>query len=628
MRPFDEYKDLISLKEMNRQLAEELEKVIRHITDTAYHVTVEDRRRWDNKLDVISGGTATRETNGLMSAEDKLKLDGIEYSANFYEHPKVGLEPGTYNSVTVDRYGHVVAADTVTDVDNAHKLGGRPASEYALITSPVFRGTPVLVNTPTENDTNAVVNVKFVKEYVNGITFGDLGITIDDINNWNAKWDANTAPLATQSAKGAMSAIDKTRLDNLVTLFSSTSATDISNWNNSITLDDIPLATPLDNGLMSAADKEKLNGLTPCEYCPTLEDVTRWDAKWDAENAPIATTSNAGIISIEDRQFLDKLVPASNITETDIRNWNNKLDQIAVATSSTDGLMSANDKAKLDNLAENDQSITAEDIQRWNNKQDKLNPASITEAGTMSAEDKRRLDDMYLSYESTLRKITDVENQLSDLRRTVTGEHDGLMSIEDKNRLDALYSKYNDAVAVTQESVNKWNGYENEDCMSITQEDIDRWNESMSPQTLFNLIIRMQAATNRIDSLEDHVQWKEYTDEEGNPIDPPVPMEETVYNFNDVERLLEIMDIIEDRVANLEEHAVMHDLRDEEDILQDNTPNPDESNTNTTTDPEDEEGTRSLFDDTSGEGTGEDSTIDGPNVGGSTEPMIEEEGEF
>ena len=622
MRPFDEYKDLISLKEMNRKLAEELQKVIDHVSKDGYHVTPEDRIRWDSKLDALSGSVATTTSNGLMSAEDKHKLDTISYNANFYEHPKVSLVPGTYNSVTVDRYGHVIDASTVTDVDNAAKLGGRPASEYALLTSPVFRGTPTLTNTPSVDDTNAITNVRFVKDYVSSITFGDLGITIDDINKWNAKWDIENAPLASSSSKGAMSSIDKNRLDKLVNLFQNVDSSDVVKWNNSITLEDIPLATSLDKGLMSAEDKDKLNSLVKCEYCPTLEDVQRWDSKWDSENAPIASLSNPGIMSIDDRQLLNKLLIASEITQEDIRRWNNKLESIALATSTMDGLMSANDKTKLDNLVENSQTITSEDIDRWNGKQDALNPASITEAGTMSADDKKRLDDMYLSYESTLRKITATEEDITNLKRLVSDVNDGLMSIEDKSRLDSLYNKYNDGV-------------------SVSQEDKNKWNESVAPQIILNLILRMQQATARIDSLEDHVQWKEYSDENGNPIDPPVPMEDTIYTFSDVQRLLEIMDIIEDRVANLEEHAIMHDLTDDDTLELEPEPttntDPTEPDPEPTTD--DEEGTKSIFDDNTGSGEGESSgdgndlddegsTIDGPQVSGSTEPMIEEEGEF
>ena len=53
---------------------------------------------------------ATTSANGLMSATDKTKLDGIASGANNYTHPTSGVTAGTYRKVTVNAQGHVTAA--------------------------------------------------------------------------------------------------------------------------------------------------------------------------------------------------------------------------------------------------------------------------------------------------------------------------------------------------------------------------------------------------------------------------------------------------------------------------------------------------------------------------------------
>ena len=82
------------------------------------------------KFDVLAGeyGVATQERNGLMSATDKTRLDGIEDGANAYTHPAydatTGAETtnqtpafgGTFNisQLTSDASGHVTEQTTRT----------------------------------------------------------------------------------------------------------------------------------------------------------------------------------------------------------------------------------------------------------------------------------------------------------------------------------------------------------------------------------------------------------------------------------------------------------------------------------------------------------------------------------
>lgn len=58
---------------------------------------------------------ATQNYAGLMSAIDKIKLDGIEEGANKYIHPDSPAEVGTYMQVITDEQGHVVGGRLLQD---------------------------------------------------------------------------------------------------------------------------------------------------------------------------------------------------------------------------------------------------------------------------------------------------------------------------------------------------------------------------------------------------------------------------------------------------------------------------------------------------------------------------------
>lgn len=59
-------------------------RITNHI-ESNLHITEEDRTKWDNKVDITRLSTQTM--NGLMSASDKLKLDSIDVVTGSYVHP-------------------------------------------------------------------------------------------------------------------------------------------------------------------------------------------------------------------------------------------------------------------------------------------------------------------------------------------------------------------------------------------------------------------------------------------------------------------------------------------------------------------------------------------------------------
>ena len=81
---------------------------------------------------------ATQSANGLMSAADKKKLDGIATGANAYTHPNSGVTAGTYRSVTVNAQGHVTAGSNPTTIagygitDAPTKTGGGASGTWGI----------------------------------------------------------------------------------------------------------------------------------------------------------------------------------------------------------------------------------------------------------------------------------------------------------------------------------------------------------------------------------------------------------------------------------------------------------------------------------------------------------------
>ena len=68
-------------------------------------------------IEAKPSAVATQSTNGLMSAADKTKLDGIAENANNYTHPGYTAQASGLYKVTVDSTGHVSAVAAVAKSD-------------------------------------------------------------------------------------------------------------------------------------------------------------------------------------------------------------------------------------------------------------------------------------------------------------------------------------------------------------------------------------------------------------------------------------------------------------------------------------------------------------------------------
>lgn len=72
--------------------------------------------KWSTPSDTTYN-LVTTTTNGLMSASDKVKLNGIETGANRYVHPAHTAHKNGLYKVTVDSLGHVSATTAVSKTD-------------------------------------------------------------------------------------------------------------------------------------------------------------------------------------------------------------------------------------------------------------------------------------------------------------------------------------------------------------------------------------------------------------------------------------------------------------------------------------------------------------------------------
>ena len=159
---YNDQLDKITQRELNINLNEKINLSYDHLSNNEIHVTAEEKESWNS---MAEGSLVTSISNGLMSKEDKIKLDGIEEAANNYIHPKSGVTYGTYIQITTDVNGHVIAGANPDRLEitvaNADTVNGISSDRIALLQSPVFIGNPT-APTPDGTDIYSITNVNFV----------------------------------------------------------------------------------------------------------------------------------------------------------------------------------------------------------------------------------------------------------------------------------------------------------------------------------------------------------------------------------------------------------------------------------------------------------------------------------
>ncbi len=140
-------------------------------------------------------GNATSDTAGLMSAADKSKLDGIATGANKYVHPTYTSKASGLYKVTIDGTGHVSDATAVTKTDITNLGIPSTDTKYSAFggASADAAGTIGLVPAPAAGSQSKYLRADGTWQSPPNTTYSN----------------------ATQSAAGLMSSADKTKLDGI-----------------------------------------------------------------------------------------------------------------------------------------------------------------------------------------------------------------------------------------------------------------------------------------------------------------------------------------------------------------------------------------------------------------------------
>ena len=399
----------------------------------------------------------TKTKNGMMSAVDKVKLDGIEEGANNYTLP----DKLPASMITEDESRKFITFDEKTKLDNLYtkeqidqqitsatpeasvdKAGLLSAADKIKLDS-IETGANryVLPKTlpasiMTEDEDHRFTTDTEKASYADKYTKVEVNTLI-----------SNATPLASHTVNGLMRSTDKVKLDgieegaNNYTLPDELPASMITEdethqfvtstdktvyadkFTKAETRDAIAKATPIVTtgtaGLMTAADKAKLDGIAA-----------------NANNYVLPSTLPASMITEDvNHRFVtdqDKSDYADKYTKVEVEGLINAA-RPEIVTKEAAGLMSASDKAKLDGIEANANKYVLP----------KTLPA------TMITEDKDHRFVTDLEKTTYLDKYTKNETiDLIDAAKpgVVTQEFNGLMSSTDKTKLDGIAEGANNYV--------------------------------------------------------------------------------------------------------------------------------------------------------------------------------------
>lgn len=244
----------------------------------------------DYSYDMITGtppaatyDTATSSSDGLMSKTDKAKLDGIaagatkttvdsalsSTSTNPVQNKAVNTAITSLKAVVTTSANGLMSASDKTKLNGI--ATGAQVNQNAFSTIAVGSAS-VAADSTTDTLTLAGSNVTLTPDTTNDkITIGITKANVTDALGYTPPESDTTYEAATTSAAGLMSSSDKSKLDGIAeganktvvdSQWSSTSTNPIQNKILNAAIAGLKaVATTSANGLMSAADKTKLDGI-------------------------------------------------------------------------------------------------------------------------------------------------------------------------------------------------------------------------------------------------------------------------------------------------------------------------------------------------------------------------------
>ena len=399
----------------------------------------------------------TKTKNGLMSAVDKVKLDGIEEGANNYTLP----ENLPASMITEDESRKFITFDEKTKLDNLYtkdQIDQQLTSatpEASVDKAGLLSAADKIKLDSIETGANKYVLPKTLPASIMTEDEDHRFITDTEKASYADKYTkvevntliSNATPLASHTVNGLMRSTDKVKLDG------------IEEGANNYTLpDELPASM--------ITEDETHQFVTSTDKTVYADKFTKAETRDAiAKATPIVTTGTAGLMSAADKAKLDGIaanankyvlpstLPASMITEDvnhrfvtdqDKSDYADKYTKVEVeglinaakpeiVTKEAAGLMSASDKAKLDGIEANANKYVLP----------KTLPA------TMITEDKDHRFVTDLEKTTYLDKYTKNETiDLIDAAKpgVVTQEIDGLMSSTDKTKLDGIAEGANNYV--------------------------------------------------------------------------------------------------------------------------------------------------------------------------------------
>ena len=425
--------------------------------------------------------------SGLMSVADKKKLDDLGPATNVLKQTDLGITVAPLdNNLKLDSKYLI----PVNDTDNGamtpaqkKKLDDLGNADDVIKTQDI--GTKVTGLVPSLDDPNKLI--------INPNNFPE---TINPLSNYNS---------------GLMSKADKIILDNLAKLDDGNGdfgnvllEADIGNLvpelvNGKIPTSRIDNATPTSDGLLSKEDKQKIDDLgntltdLASDSIPLIDGIASAgidDKLARADHVhpltPNATPTSDGLLSKEDKQKIDAMeeltdllgtvTPLKSIDTVGDVGISDKLareDHIHPlpdnATPTSDGLLSKEDKQKIDDLGNTLTDLASDSIPLIDGiasagiddklaRADHVHPltpnATPTSDGLLSKEDKQKIDAMeeLTDLLGTVTPLKSIDNNgfvgISDklaredhvhpLPNLATITEDGLLSKDDKQKLDNL----------------------------------------------------------------------------------------------------------------------------------------------------------------------------------------------
>ncbi len=149
MADFNNELDKINKTELASPLNKLINNGYAHMYNQSMHISQNERDNWNKAADTTIY-KAKIDSNGLLSKEDKIKLDSIADGANNYIHPKyTQAAPDTYLSIVSDDTGHVIYGSNPEfldcTVENATKLKDTIFSEFVRTNNQAF-GDNITIN--------------------------------------------------------------------------------------------------------------------------------------------------------------------------------------------------------------------------------------------------------------------------------------------------------------------------------------------------------------------------------------------------------------------------------------------------------------------------------------------------